>query len=248
VSFDVRPRKEKPMSIWRRLFGSGNRERKEESEADPISQSTTGGEEFRERDNVGTRCETEDRGNTYFATLFQKDPEPILFYFFDTKEKATEALSAVSCMAVAKDSGKLISTEILTFGVFPAVDHDDSRTWGALLAGNSLTNDLWSEARECLKMHGGRMRREDKPDKATLKQQASTGRTNKDGTSAVTFVEDIDLARQGGVGSKKIYKAPDKESALEFLKSQDTSRPYFYVEIETPSGWVGKDKDGIYEF
>lgn len=201
-----------------------------------------------ERDNVGTRCDTEDRGNTYFATLFQKDPEPVVFYFFDTKEGAMEALSEVSCMAVAKDSGRLICTEILTFGVFPAVDRDDSRTWGALLAGKSLTHDLWSEARECFKRHGGRMRREDEPPKTTPQQQTSTGRPKTGNASAVIFVRDIDLAKQGGGGTKKIYKARDKESAVEFPKSQDTSRPYFYIEIETPSGWVGKDKDGIYEF
>ncbi len=200
-----------------------------------------------ESDNVGTRCETEDRGNTYFTTLFEKDPEPILFYFFDSKEKATEALSAISCIEVAKDSEKLICTEILTFGVFPALDRDDSRTWGALLAGNNLTQELWAEAQNCFKSHGGRMRREDEP-ATTIPQQQTSTTSNKDHANTVSFIEDIDLAEEGGIGSKKIYKAPDKESALEFLKLQDTSRPYFYIEIETPSGWVGKDKDGIYEF
>ena len=139
------------MGIWKRLFGNGKGRTKEASVIDSVSQSTTGSEEVKECDNVGTRCETEDRGYAYFATLFQKDHEPILFYLFGTKEKAFEALSAVSCMATAKDSGKLICKEILTYGVFPAEDQDGSRTWGALLAGESLTYDLWSEARECFK-------------------------------------------------------------------------------------------------
>ncbi len=203
--------------------------------------------ELREKDNIGTRCETEDRGKAYFATLFQKDPEPILFYFFDTKEKATEALSEVSCIATAKDSMKLICTEILTFGVFPAVDQNDSRTWGALLAGNNLSNALWLEARGCLKRHGGKMRRDDEPQN-TSKQQVRPESKNKGYSKSVTFVEDVDLSSQGGVGNKKIYKAPNKQTALEFLKSQDTNRPFFYIEIETPNGWVGKDKDGIYDF
>ena len=55
------------------------------------------------------------------------------------------------------------------------------------------------------------------------------------------------MTEQGGIGTKKIYTAPDKESALVFLRTQDTSRPFYYVEIKTPSGWVGKDKDGVYE-
>ena len=236
------------MSIWNRLFGGGNRQTTEVSDITPVLHSMTGSEVVVESDNLGTRCETEDRGNAYFATLFQKDPEPILFYFFDTREKAIEALSTVSCMAFAKDSSKLICTKILTYGVFPAEDQDGSRTWGALLAGKSLSHDLWSEARECFKKCGGRMRREDEPPKTSPQQHTSTVSSNKENASAVTFVEDIDLASQGGIGSKKIYNAPDKESAMEFLKSQDTNRPYFYIEIETPSGWVGKDKDGIYEF
>ncbi len=219
------------MSIWKKLFGGSTKSR----------------QNLMERENVGTRCETESRGNTYFATQMLKGSEPLVFYFFDSECKAKEALSGVSCMAIAKDSGKLICTKVLTFGVFPAVDRDDSRTWGALLAGQSLTHELWEEARECFKSHGGRMRVEIEPPKTTPQQQTSSVGKKKANSSAVTFVRDIDLSKQGGMGAKKIYKAPDKESALEFLKTQDTSRPFYYVEVETPSGWVGKDKDGIYE-
>ena len=203
---------------------------------------------FEESDNLGTRCDTESRGNAYFVSLFQKDPEPILFYFFNTEAQAIKALSEVSCIEVAKDSGKLISTKILTFGVFPAVEEDDHRTWAALIAGNNLTHDLWSEARDCFVANGGRMRREDNPHKSAKKQYQSGKQNLADTSGEVTFVRDINLANHGGIGTKKIYKAMSKESAIRYLKSKTISQAYYYIEIETPSGWVGKDKDGVYEF
>ena len=212
-----------------------------------------------EADNLGTRCETQDRGETYFITLTQKDPEPIIFYFFDNKDNATKALSNVSCIAVADDSGKLICTDILTFGVFPAVDTDDSLTWGALLAGKNLTYDVWVETQKSFKNFGGRMRREDKPIKSspTKQKKDSDSRSVKCSdkqrdkvrkNNKVKFSHNINLADNGGIGTKNIYKAPSKDVALKYLKSKNITEPYYYVEIETPDGWFGKDKDGTYDF
>jgi len=116
-----------------------------------------------EADNVGIRCDTAINGETYFLTLSQKKPEPIIFYLFNNLDKAIQALAEVPCITIAEDSRKLISTDILTFGVFPAVGEDDSPTWGTLLAGKNLSHDTWSEARKYFKKYGGIMRRENKP-------------------------------------------------------------------------------------
>ena len=116
-----------------------------------------------EVDNIGMRCNTAIDGEAYFLSLFQNEPEPIIFYLFNNKDKAIQALAEVSCIAVAEDSGKLISTDILTFGVFPAVGEHNSPTWGTLLAGKSLSYDTWSEARKYFKKYGGVMKKENKP-------------------------------------------------------------------------------------
>ncbi len=116
-----------------------------------------------EADNVGMRCDTAIDGKAYFLSLFQKEPEPIIFYLFNNKDKAIQALAEVSCITIAEDSRKLISTDIIKFGVFPTVDEGDSPTWGTLLAGKNLSHDTWSEARKCFKKYGGIMRRENKP-------------------------------------------------------------------------------------
>ena len=47
-------------------------------------------------------------------------------------------------------------------------------------------------------------------------------------------------------GTYTVYSAPSKEAALAFLESQKVNKEYFYIEVETPEGPVGKDKMGIY--
>ena len=178
--------------------------------------------------------------------MFQKDPEPIIFYFFDTKEKATEALADVSCMAVATDTGRLISTETLTFGVFPAVDRDDSRTWGALLAGKNLTHELWSEARECFKRHGGRMRREDEPTKSATPSQTSASK-GVDDPSLVTFSHESRDDVAGFPAIRRFYKAPSKAAALAWLQQNPVDKRSYFLVVETPDGHIARDIQGIYE-
>jgi len=128
--------------------------------------SSSGSRKLMEADNVGMRCDTATDGEAYFLPLLKKNPEPIIFYLFNNKDKAIQALAEVSCITIAEDSRKLISTDNLTFGVFPAGDKDDSPTWGTLLAGKNLSYDTWTEARKYFKKYGGIMRRENKPETA----------------------------------------------------------------------------------
>lgn len=234
------------MSIWKRLFGSVAKSKEASMSGETTSLeagSATANKGLRERDNIGMRCETEGEGEAYFVSLFQKDPEPIIFYFFDTKEGATEALSEVSCMAVAKDSGKLICTEILTFGVFPAVDRDDTRTWGALLAGKSLSYEIWSEARECFNKHGGRMRREDGPPPKTT----SPTKKGKGDSNLVKFSHERSDIVAGAPATYRHYKAPDKASAIVWLQQNPVDKRSFFLVVETPEGTFARDIQGIFE-
>ena len=232
------------MSIWKRLFGSGAKSTKASMDAGTVASeagSPTASQGLSERDNVGMRCETEGEGEAYFVSLFQKDPEPIIFYFFDSKEGATEALSEVSCMAVAKDSRKLICKDVLTFGVFPAVGEDDSPTWGALLAGKSLSHDTWSEARECFKRNGGRMRREDEPEKSTPSKQKEQG-----DPSLVKFSHER-TDNSFGLATYVHHTAPSKEDAIAWLQQNPVDKRSYFLVVETPEGTFARDIQGIYE-
>ena len=69
--------------------------------------SSSGSGKLMEADNVGMRCDTAIDGEAYFLPLFQKEPKPIIFYLFNNKDKAIQALAEVSCITIAEDSRKL---------------------------------------------------------------------------------------------------------------------------------------------
>jgi tetratricopeptide (TPR) repeat protein len=55
----------------------------------------------------------------------------------------------------------------------------------------------------------------------------------------------------GGLGPVELtyekYKSPSVERAIEFLNQRGpVTQHYYYVEVKTPKGWVGRDIDGIY--
>ncbi|MFZ4771412.1 MAG: hypothetical protein ACOYLO_14610 [Ferruginibacter sp.] len=48
--------------------------------------------------------------------------------------------------------------------------------------------------------------------------------------------------------TKKIYKTKNKEAALMFLRRQNVTKPFYYIEVDTPSGRFGIDNAGkIYD-
>jgi hypothetical protein len=44
----------------------------------------------------------------------------------------------------------------------------------------------------------------------------------------------------------EIYRAPNREQALAFLKSKVVNKQMYYIEVETPEGTFGRDLNGIY--
>ncbi|MFA5257092.1 MAG: hypothetical protein WC360_02985 [Opitutales bacterium] len=44
--------------------------------------------------------------------------------------------------------------------------------------------------------------------------------------------------------TKKIYSAPSKKAAIAFLKKQNVTEPFYYIEIDTPEGRFGIDNGG----
>lgn len=201
-----------------------------------------------ESDNVGTRCGTAGEGEAYFHSLFMKDPEPILFYFFESESQANAALAEVSCIKVAEDSGKFICTEILTYGVFPGMDEEGEYSqWAVLLAGKSLHHDLWTEARECFQRHGGTKRREDEPGADSANQSQGEGKEKGDPSLVQFSHERQDDSVFGIVATYRHHTAPNRASALAWLQQHPVNKPSYFLVVETPEGVVARDIQGIYE-
>lgn len=49
-----------------------------------------------------------------------------------------------------------------------------------------------------------------------------------------------------GKAAYKVYTAADAESARAFLSTKKVERPFYYVEVQTPEGDWGIDKEGLY--
>jgi hypothetical protein len=65
-------------------------------------------------------------------------------------------------------------------------------------------------------------------------------------SASATFVREERGSMAGRSMTKKIYRVPNKASALAFLQGQTVSKPCTYIAVDTPEGRFGKDMDGIY--
>lgn len=191
-------------------------------------------------DNAGSLVDTEGKGEAYFVSLFQTGPEPMAFYLFDSEPKARQALSDISCIATASDTGELICTEVLTYGVFPAVDPEGDPCWGAILAGKSLTLSLWEEARAAFAANGGQARKEEEPD-------SSAGASPAEGDPSLVKFSHERTDDSFGVATYVHHTAPTKADALAWLKQQSVDQRSYFLVVETPEGVISRDVQGIFE-
>lgn len=217
------------MNFFKKLFG-GNQN------------NDAANKNYYERDNIGLRQQTKGEGESYFVSLFTRDPESILFYFFPDKAKAESALSEVPCIKIAKDSGKFICTEIINFGVFEAYDEDGRPIWAALLAGKNLTVETWEEGKKAFIKNGGRARREDKID--NMPHRTVQPKANK---TQVKFIKKENRIMAGFPATQEIYEASSKSDAIEFLKGKTVSQKSYFIVVDTPQGKVVKDIQGIFD-
>jgi HEAT repeat protein/nitrate reductase NapE component len=215
-----------------------------------------------ERDNAGTRYETQESVNNFWLPyVFSRPKFPFIFYCMREKKDAMDAMLSLPPIKIASDSGKLISTEVLQFGVYPIVADGEVGSWGFFLAGEQISLALYDAAiASCRKYHGTKPRVSDPPKGSP----PVTSRPAKSTSASVSFEweEKVDMLEQmkargieivGGeppsarIATKHHYKAPNKQAALAFLKATPVDKPFYYLVVHTPDGVFGRDKDGIFE-
>jgi hypothetical protein len=85
---------------------------------------------------------------------------------------------------------------------------------------------------------------------ANIKKTVKTPSGNVDTDSGtVRFKETIRRQGKMGVGvcTYEVYTANSKQEALRFLRSKPVTKDYYFIEVETPEGDVGRDKFEIYQ-
>lgn len=165
--------------------------------------------------------------------------EPFILYVFDNEKNAHNALLRTGVVHSARDSGKLICTETLTFGYY---QRDDGK-YEAILCGGDLTHELWEKTKECFLQYGGILNNEQEPikDNRTVVQQSVTD------MQKVKFLRVDRVYAMGQTAIYRVYTAPDAGSAKAFLEQYTVNEKYLYLVVETPEGNYCRDKAGIYK-
>ena len=197
-----------------------------------------------ESDNRGTRIQDMNGYKLFLGEQMMSlmgDSRPFVQYTFDTAEAANNALLKLPYIHRATDSGLLVCSELLSFGVYRDENTSDREygKYNAIIAGKGFTKAMYDQM--CLicteagatKYGGIEPKIEDKT------KTEATGNSQK-----VIFTEKIIRGNK----TYFCYNAPSKADALAFLDTQKVTQPLHYVAVYTPEGKFGKDKDGGYEF
>jgi hypothetical protein len=218
------------MSIWNKLFGGS-----------AVMKAPTQSS-YKEKDNRGSRQDTESLATAYWMSrMSSSKKDPFVVYAFDTEEAARKALLEVPCIHVAEDTGKLICSEVLTFGYYRTSEGKHE----AIVCGGDLTHELWEKAKAGFIQHGGRPKGQG--DLEPEKKAAPAPKPQAADPGKVKFVKEDRQNRMGAKFIYRIHKAPDAASAKAFLEKNPVSQPLYYLVVETPEGNYCRDKDGIYK-
>jgi len=195
---------------------------------------------FMEKDNMGTREDSESLANSYWmARNASQKFEPYALYTFERENDARDALLDLGCIHLAKDTGKLICTETLTFGYY----RTSEGKYEAIICGDDLTHELWAAAKESFSRHNGKRKNDQEPQKRA--KPRSEAREAKPGK--VVFVREDRQQKMGHTMIYRIHKGPDAPSAKAFLEKNPVTKQLYYIVVETPEGNYCRDIQGIYK-
>jgi HEAT repeat protein len=217
---------------------------------------------FKDQDNVGTRHETQESVEAFWLPYVMNRPDfPFIFYEMREKDDAMGAMLSLSPLKVAADSGKVICTDVLDFGIYPNFVKGQIRSWGFFLAGRRITPQLYEAAiASCKKHNGTNARVSDSPNPAFAVSMPPAGAASVtfDREERVDILEEMrarniefvglqSSASRPSIATKRFYRATSRDVALGFLKANVVDVPFYYLVVRTPDGIFGRDKDGIYE-
>ena len=193
------------------------------------------------RHNKGTRLGTLAKANAYYISCLAKgERPPSIQCLFDGEAQALRALTSLSFIKEASDTGELVATQPIYFGYYKN-ERGESMV---LLSGRSFSHDLWREAKEKFVAAGGKITADKEPEKDTNKATAGTSTE----ASLVTFVrEERKAGPLGSTNTYRTYRGPSKAAAMAFLQANPVNKPLYYIVVETPEGNFGRDSSGIYE-
>jgi hypothetical protein len=205
---------------------------------------------FTEADNVGTRLETAEKANAFWiasVSAHSKAVEkvhgalhisgasapPFVAYKFKDRPTAENAITSLSYITRARDTGNLISTELINFGCY----EDPPGVFEVLVFGDGLTPEMYKEAMRKLAASRGTQKDHKEPPQKSARKSVPAA------AFPVSFVR----TEKKGEFKYHIYRGPGKEAALAYLKTLPLPKKLEYHIVETPEGNFGRDVTGMFE-
>ncbi len=195
-----------------------------------------------EADNIGTRHDNMQKASAFWLAYNSRSRvEPHLLYSFQHENDARQALLSLDYIHQAQDTGKLICTKPIVFGVYG----DAEASFEAVLCGKALALEQWQNAKAIFEKHGGILKSEEKP----TKTDDSVSQKKEDvALDQVKFKSE--QSKPGAFGTMNtyvVYTAPNSATAQAFLEEQKVTENFYYIVVETPEGNYGRDLEGIYQ-
>ena len=201
---------------------------------------------YLEKDNLGTRQDTEGKANAYWTTrASMSEKPPFTLFTFTSASDAEKALLALPFIHKAKDTGNLICLEILIFGYYKTKEGE----YEAIICGKSLTKKDFDLTERAFENHGGKLKNNLKPLDNNTKQIENKKEENitKEKDNGNPNNVRFNKKYQEGLFTYECYRGNNKADAMAFLKDKNVSESLYYIIVETPEGNFGRDKGGIYE-
>ena len=219
-----------------RKTGTGTMKCKSEKTA------STDGRLYYEQDNMGSRQDTMLQAITYWKKERPglSNEQPFTLFTFSSADAAEKAMLELPFIHKAADSGKLICDRMMTFGLYETkVKGALTGQYEVLVAGGDLTKDELFYAEAVFSSHQGKCKIRN------MTSVCADSNTEGGNTSLVRYSETI--RGNDGISTYEVYNAPDKASAIAFLREKTIVRRYYYIIVDTPEGSFGKDFVGLYQ-
>jgi len=190
-------------------------------------------------DNKGTMQSSLDEATSYWVMRRpnMKNKPPFLLYTFSSEQAAVQALLDIPFIHIAADTGSLICDHLMEYGYYKVADENDMSFYEAVVCGHDLVLERYQIAKAAFEHHGGIIKNEQIPTETLNLEQASD-------LDQVMFKEEfIDNDKY----KYRVFYAPNKVTAIDFLSLNPVNEVFFYLVVDTPEGTFGRDIDGMYE-
>jgi len=197
--------------------------------------------EYLEKDNLGTRHDTEQKANNYWISrIAMPEKHPFTLFKFTSGSDAEQAFLELPYIHKAKDTNNLICKRPLIFGYYKTKED----TYEAILCGKDLTLDEFNKAEDAFRKHGGTLKNNLKPSNPGENKHKNEEIIDKVGNSDnVKFNKKY----QEGPFTYECYLANNKADAMAFLSKKTVEKSLYYIVVDTPEGSFGRDINGVYE-